>query len=315
MSKLPLISIGLCTYNGGEFLREQLQSLVQQSYSPIEIRIRDDQSTDETVAIIREFQSHYSFIHLVENSERLGLQKNFEAVFQDCMGELIAPCDQDDIWESRKLEHLQKFIGSDVMIYHDSQLIDEEGKLLGYRISDKFRLGSFDKQTPFLLFNCISGHSMLFRRKVLDLALPIPTSGFYDHWLAMVALEIGTIGFTNEVLVRYRQHTGNQTDLRGTKRSVSGFERAQNRILRENSWLDVCSRFLEKRNPGHLAIHLKNLAKRRESAFFTFGLGWEIWQNRNEILNLVPYSHLGKISFAFRYCMGLKTKRLFYAIR
>lgn len=315
MDKLPLISIGLCTYNGAKFLREQLDSLVRQTYRPLEIRIRDDRSTDETVGIVQEFQEKYDFVYLTENAETLGLQKNFEAVFEDCQGELIAPCDQDDIWESDKIEKLHSALGSHVMVYHDSLLIDEEGKSMDYRISDKFRMGDFDRQEPFLFFNCISGHSMLFRSEILTLVLPVPTSGFYDHWLALVALDFGSIGFLPEVLVKYRQHTSNQTDLRGDKTKPSGLERATGRIVRENTWLEVCSDFLQKRHPNHPALHLNELARKRENSFFTFALGWAIWRQRAEILNLVPYSKLGQLAFSFRYSMGLKTKKLFYAVR
>lgn len=315
MNGLPLISIGLCTYNGEAFLREQLESLVSQTYRPLEIRIRDDQSDDQTLKIIQEYQSKYSFIHLVQNQNRLGLQKNFEAVFRDCSGELIAPCDQDDIWHPEKLERIQKSMADHQVVYHDSELVDENGKSMAYRISDKFRMGNWNQQEPFLFFNCISGHSMLFRKSLLETALPFPAEGFYDHWLAWVALGLGSIGYCPEVLVDYRQHQSNQTDLVGKKKKLTGLERAKNRISRENSWLEACSQFIGNTNPSHSAIRFKNLAKARESSFFNFGLGWEIWKYRAQVLPILPHSSLGKLAFAFRYSMGLKIKNLFYTIR
>lgn len=315
MSRLPLISIGLCTYNGESFLREQLDSLTKQTFRPLEIRIRDDRSEDDTVSIIREFQSKYSFIHLIQNPKRLGLQKNFETVFQDCTGDFIAPCDQDDIWHSDKLEKLYKFIEGHEIAYHDSLLIDESGKPMDYRMSDKFQLGNWNQQEPFLFFNCISGHSMLFRKSILEVALPIPETGFYDHWLAFVALGSGSIGYCPEVLVNYRQHQTNQTDLLGKKKKLTGFERAQLRILRENCWLEVCSEFTGTKNPEHTVRRFRDLAKTRESSFFSFALGWEIWKCRGLILGILPYSILAQLAFAIRYSLGLKTKNLFYAIR
>lgn len=315
MKSQPLISIGLCTYNGEAFLREQLESLVNQTYRPIEIRIRDDQSTDLSGEIIREFQRAYSFIHFIQNTVRLGFQKNFESVFQDCEGDLIAPCDQDDVWKSDKLEKLVDALSDHQMVYHDSELIDESGKLLGYRISDKFQLGEWNQQTPFLFFNCISGHSMLFRKSLLDIALPIPEAGFYDHWLAWVALENGTIGYCPEPLVKYRQHSSNQTDLVGKTHRLSGWERASNRVSRENNWLEICSETKEKTDPSHPVIRFQKLAKGRESSYFSLKLGWEIWQNRNFILQILPYSTLAKLAFSLRYSIGLKSKKLFYTLR
>lgn len=315
MNKRPLISIGLCTYNGAAFLREQLESLVRQTYRPLEIRIRDDRSVDTTLEIIREFQSRYPFIHLVENQERLGLQKNFEAVFMDCTGDFIAPSDQDDVWKPEKLERLYQSIHSHQLVYHDSELIDEMGNSLNFRISDKFQLGQWKDQIPFLLFNCISGHSMLFRKNLRELAIPIPEAGFYDHWLAWVALESGTVGYCPEVLVSYRQHQSNQTDLLGKKEGLSGLERAISRISRENSWLETCAKFKEEKTPVPSIVRFKNLAKKRESSFFNFDLGWEIWKNRALILQITPLSPVAKLAFAFRYSMGLKAKKLFYTIR
>lgn len=315
MKSQPLISIGLCTFNGGAFLREQLESLVNQTYRPLELRIRDDQSTDLTVEIIWEFQRKYSFIHIIQNPVRMGFQKNFELVFKDCQGDFIAPSDQDDVWESDKLEKLYHAISDHQMVYHDSELIDETGKVLGYRISNKFQLGAWAHQIPFLFFNCISGHSMLFRRSLLDLSLPIPEAGFYDHWLAWVALENGTIGYCPEALVKYRQHSSNQTDLIGKTHRLTGWERAKSRISRENNWLEVCSETKDKSDKSHPVIRFNKLAKGRESSYFSFKLGWEIWQNRNSILQILPYSTLAKLAFCFRYSIGLKSKKLYYTLR
>ncbi|WP_111671065.1 glycosyltransferase [Algoriphagus litoralis] len=315
MTKFPLISIGLCTYNGAPYLRQQLDSLVQQTYPSLEIRIRDDQSEDETVAIIKEFQARFPNIHLVQNPVRMGLQKNFEAVFTDCQGEFIAPCDQDDIWLPHKLERIHQAIGMHQIAYHDSLLIDEHGRSLEFRMSDKFRLKSWNRQSAFLLFNCISGHSMLFNKQLLNYALPFPEQGFYDHWLAFVALESGSIKYCPEVLVKYRQHQSNQTDILGNKKQVSGRERVLTRISRENYWLSQCSNFIRNRSDSHPVFRFEKLAKSRERKYFCLDLGLEIWKQRSEILEILPYSLFSQLGFVFRYTLGLKLKTLFYRSR
>ena len=204
MNSNPLISVALCTHNGEAYLRQQLESLVSQTYQPIEIRIRDDQSTDSTLEIIREFQTNYTFISLEVNLNKLGVQLNFEQVFQDCMGDLIAPCDQDDIWHPEKIQLLAEALQGHQIVYHDSILIDADGKDMKMKMSDKFRLKNWNRQEPFLLFNCISGHSMLFRKSLLKAATPFPDNGYYDHWIAYVGLANGSIGFLPKSLVRYR---------------------------------------------------------------------------------------------------------------
>jgi glycosyltransferase involved in cell wall biosynthesis len=315
MSKLPLISIGLCTYNGELYLRQQLESLVRQTYSPLEIRIRDDQSEDGTVEIIKEFQAQYPNILLVQNHIRLGLQKNFEAVFSDCQGEFIAPCDQDDIWFPNKLEKMHRTIGKHQIAYHDSLLIDEHGRSLDFKMSDKFRLKNWTQQSSFLFFNCISGHSMLIHKKVFDYALPFPAQGFYDHWLAFVALEHGSIIYCPEVLVEYRQHSTNQTDLLGNKKRVRGKDRIIARISRENYWLNQCAAYIRPRSDSHPVLTLEKLAKSRGSRYLCLDLGWEIWKNRSHILAILPYSLFGQLGFSLRYALGLKSKTLFYRLR
>ena len=67
------VSIVMCTYNGERYLKEQLMSLLNQTYSPIEIIIQDDLSTDNTLEIIHDYQERYpGIIHLFQNSRRLG---------------------------------------------------------------------------------------------------------------------------------------------------------------------------------------------------------------------------------------------------
>ena len=67
-----LVSVVMCTYNGEKFLREQLDSIVQQSYPIHELLIQDDQSTDRTTEIIKEYQARYPFIRLHINEKNLG---------------------------------------------------------------------------------------------------------------------------------------------------------------------------------------------------------------------------------------------------
>ena len=313
MNNKPLISIALCTYNGEAYLKEQLESLVSQTYQPIEIRIRDDQYTDGTAEIIREFQSQYPYIGLEVNPIKLGLQRNFEQVFQDCTGDLIAPCDQDDIWHPEKVQLLAEALKGHQIVYNDSILIDADGKDMGIKMSDKFRLKNWNRQEPFLLFNCISGHSMLFQKSLLKAAIPFPDTGYYDHWITYVALAKGTIGFVPRALVNYRQHAANQTDLLGKKQVLSGIERAKNRIKRENSWLMSCERY-NQQHVGNPFIHpFADWALARENSFFSFTLGWQIFKHQELLLAILPGSFFKKVGFALRYSFGLKLKAVYYS--
>ena len=74
----PLVSIAMCTYNGEQFIREQLDSLIAQDYQNLEIIIVDDCSTDSTYAILEEYASAHKSIALYSNPKNLGFKRNFE---------------------------------------------------------------------------------------------------------------------------------------------------------------------------------------------------------------------------------------------
>src|SRR3712207_2934774 len=92
----PLVSIILATYNGASFLTEQLDSLFQQTYPFYEVVAVDDQSTDETFAILQDFALRHPTMRVYQNKKNLGFIKNFEHACSLAQGALIALCDQDD---------------------------------------------------------------------------------------------------------------------------------------------------------------------------------------------------------------------------
>lgn len=105
-------SIVLSTYNGTQYLRELLDSLRKQTLTPYEVLISDDCSSDDTVSVIRAYINEYSLEnwHLSVNSENKGWRQNFKDLIFVAEGDLIFPCDQDDIWEVDKLERMSAAI-------------------------------------------------------------------------------------------------------------------------------------------------------------------------------------------------------------
>ncbi|MDD2567937.1 MAG: glycosyltransferase, partial [Thiovulaceae bacterium] len=125
----PRISIVLATYNGARYLSEQLNSLLQQTVVPHEIIIGDDNSQDGTLEIAQKYATKLP-LKIYKNEVNLGFTKNFESALQKATGDFILPCDQDDIWESTKLETLLAAIGENSLVYADSLLVDENGNSL-----------------------------------------------------------------------------------------------------------------------------------------------------------------------------------------
>ncbi len=205
----PLISVVLATYNGARFIKEQLDSILSQTYPNFEVVITDDQSTDNCYSIMQEYAEKHANIRLYRNETNLHYVKNFEKGMLLSKGDFIAPSDQDDIWELDKLSILMSKIGDNAIIYANSVLIDASGIELNQKLSDIKRLASFDSCLNYAIGNSAPGHAMLIRRQVLIGCGSFPTMIPHDYWLGFVATFESQVYFLDEVLVRYRQHGNN----------------------------------------------------------------------------------------------------------
>jgi len=202
-----LVSIAMSTYNGEAFLKEQLDSILNQTYKNLEIIISDDSSTDNTVEIIKEYQNKDSRIILSQNEKNIGFVKNFEKAISLCSGEYIALCDQDDIWKINKIEFFLSQIKENVLIYSNAIIIDENSKETGNNFILKSNIRKWNSNISFLLYNVISGNTMMFKKELLKYILPFPPNiKYHDFWIAFVASTYGTINYTDEPMTFYRRH-------------------------------------------------------------------------------------------------------------
>lgn len=207
-----LVSIALCTYNGERFLKQQLDTLVNQSYKNLEIVIVDDVSSDHTIAIIEEYTAQDPRVKLYKNEHNLGYVKNFEKAISLCTGDFIALSDQDDVWDLKKIEILVNEIGSNMLIYHNSQLIDESGKVLGL-MSDVLDMYHGNSPMPFVFYNCLSGHACMFKKALQPHLVNFDPNYYHDWFIAFAAASFGPIKYLDTPLVSYRQHSQAITDM------------------------------------------------------------------------------------------------------
>lgn len=203
MEAAKRISIVMCTYNGEKFLREQLDSIVAQTYPIFELLIQDDGSTDSTAEIIGEYTARYPYIDWKVNPRNLGFNANFRTAIQRARGELIAISDQDDVWHANKLEEMVKRIGDHSMCYSFSVPSDNED------ITDRIRKFNDNNTLERLLFaNAISGHNMLVRKSLIDHLTDWDDTILYDWWLAANAHLHDGVCRCEQVLTFHRLHSG-----------------------------------------------------------------------------------------------------------
>jgi len=219
-SSILTISVVLATYNGAQFLAEQLASIGAQTHQPAEIIVGDDQSSDDTMAIVEAFAASSSCpVRIVRNPNRLGYRENFLHAATLATGDVIAFSDQDDIWHPEKLERCLVMLDdpSVVLVVHRVELIDQQGDRIGH-----FSQGitSTGIQPPLAYDPWITfwGFSMMFRRSLLSLA--DRTTRFidfvspenliaHDRWVMFLAQIVGCTAEVAEPLALYRQHGNN----------------------------------------------------------------------------------------------------------
>ncbi|MEY4564935.1 MAG: hypothetical protein RLZZ618_4212 [Pseudomonadota bacterium] len=302
----------MCTFNGARYVQQQIDSLLQQDWPRIEVVVSDDGSTDGTQEILAACARNDPRIQVTFNPVNLGFQKNFEATIARCTGEWIAPCDQDDLWLPPKLSVLMAALqqSGGVMAYCDSELIDEHAQPLGVHVSSLRRRFNTDDPIPLLLNNNVSGHAMLFSRALLAQAMPFPSSGFHDWWLAYVAASTGHVCYVDRGLVLHRQHGGNVTNLRGAECTAPPRARGFRRIELDH----IAERLANfARIPGKgqdLALELLALWQARETQWISGALFRFVWRHRTRLFAIDTDSNWKKFRKALTYLWGLRTKEL-----
>ncbi len=312
MNDKALVSIALCTYNGEAYLREQLDSIVNQSYAALELIVVDDCSSDNTISILKDYAARHPFIKLFVNPENLGYIRNFEKALRLCSGDFIALSDQDDIWDLKKIEKQVKAIGNHLLIYHDSEFVDQNGQSLHRKMSDIMNLYRGDQPEAFLFFNCISGHSVLMKKELRDELLPFPNAYFHDWWMGYVATNLGSIDFIGESLVKYRQHQKADTNILKRKRdnTLRNPITAAMKYERKMLWIKSCVDYQKNKNPKFIRNLYTEFQKNKEE-YISFGLAKLIYKNHGILFSINKKSTFSKLNFALKEMWGGKIRRIF----
>lgn len=215
----PLVQILLSTYNGGLYLKEQIESILAQSYKHWELLIRDDASTDNTKELIDAYVQQYpDQIRIITGGKGGDSSNSFMSMLAYSSADYLMFCDQDDSWMPTKIEESLtlvqqlEFSGKAALVYTDMQVVNEDLKELYPSFIKHQKLNPQWVSNKYNVFaqSMAAGCTMLFNRRLLQYLHPIKAPLFqHDHWLLMHAACYGKLGFINTPLVKYRQHEEN----------------------------------------------------------------------------------------------------------
>lgn len=263
------VSVALCTYNGEDYIEEQLESILNQTYDLYEIVVFDDDSGDNTASILQGYEDKFPDLFDINfNEKNLGVSRNFDRCIRHCEGEVIAISDQDDIWHEEKIaRQVKAFQQNDaVLVFHNSTLVSD-----GTDIGDLWSQVSYSpgtarqrQQALNRLFknNFVQGATTLFDANLRSHLLPIPETCQYDYFLAFISLALGGLYDIDEELIKYRQHEDQDT---GLDVSTDSIDR-----VRQVTELDRSEHHAERMDEfEQIANRLKQIYEKRDTPWLT----------------------------------------------
>jgi glycosyltransferase involved in cell wall biosynthesis len=213
------VSIAMATYNGGPYLAAQLASLAHQDRLPDELVISDDGSVDETEQVVKEFAATAPFpVIWLRNTGRRGYRRNVDFALAATIGDVILLADQDDVWLEQHVRWLVTpfEINPRLMVAAgDSEVISASGEVVAPSIRPALtaaKLHATNRARGPAQFRSVLGvrgvigHSMAFRRAVVELASPLPSGWLHDEWIFLVGAAMGPVLYVDETISRFRRY-------------------------------------------------------------------------------------------------------------
>ncbi len=210
--KAPKISVAMASYNGENYIYEQIKTILNNLKKNDELIISDDGSTDKTIDIINSFKDER--IKLL-NGPRIGIKQNFANAIKNTTGDFIFLTDQDDIWENNKVEKIiQCFEKNDyILIQHDAIVIDENENIMfeSFASHRNVKIGIIKN----IIKNSYHGCCIAFKKELKEEFLPIPNDIYlHDQWIGLIGEVNGKTYFLDEKLMKYRRHGGNASSFK-----------------------------------------------------------------------------------------------------
>ena len=238
-----MITIIMAVYNGQEYIREQLESLKDQTYTEWRLVIRDDRSSDKTAEIVKKFSDEVEqeVIFKVNEKPSGSAKNNFALLINDAKeSDYVMFCDQDDIWKKDKIEitfnkmkQAEERYGRDfpLLVHGDVEVIDENGNINADSMFEMSHINADSKLPQILIQNHVTGCTMMCNKKLI-VGISEYTSSEYiimhDYLAALYASVFGKIEVIKKPLLSYRQHSGNSVGAKNNNNPVYLLKRLAN---------------------------------------------------------------------------------------
>lgn len=227
------IDILMATYNGEKYIRQQIESILNQTYTNFRLIISDDCSSDNTRNILKEYKEKDKRIKIIYQEVNLGYIRNFEFLLKQVENELYMLSDQDDIWNLDKIEKSVNKLKKENadLVFSDLEVINQDEELIAKSFWEQKGLNKKIKKDKskigLRLNNYITGCTILSKKSFIEDILPIPTGTKYlihDFWIAIVISLKGKIEYIEEPLIKYRQHQSNQVGYEMKSKELKSLE-------------------------------------------------------------------------------------------
>ena len=227
------VDILLATYNGEQYLVEQIESILKQTYKNFRLLISDDCSTDNTRQIISEYEKKDKRIKVFYQEKNVGVVQNFEFLMKKVTADYFMFSDQDDIWKEEKIETVLNKIEltNAELVYSDLEVVDSNLNITFesyWKLKGIYhKIKKYNNFKSLYLNNFVTGCTIIARKDLIEKSLPLPKTSKYvlhDYWVSLIASQTGTIAYVEESLIKYRQHKNNKVGSRKKSDTIETFK-------------------------------------------------------------------------------------------
>lgn len=220
---MAAVDILMATYNGEQFVGEQIESIQNQSFTDWTLLVSDDCSTDGTLDVVRKMATNDSRISIVSEGVRYGsAARNFLHLLGLSDSPHAMFCDQDDVWLPEKIDRSLRFVSnmeeiwgvdSPILAFSDLQVVNSELDVISESFSKYESLRPDRTLFRQVLAQALgSGSTFIMNRPLIELSACVEQNDvivMHDWWVSLVAAAFGHIGFIDAPLSLYRQHEHN----------------------------------------------------------------------------------------------------------